>query len=128
MSASFVLVRRLQCAYWPTWCRQVAEDRRLPRARPRDYVETPRDRWYDLGRVNHFVREFRTGRPVAPILIDTQWHGTSPLGPVIDDGHHRFIAAVIARKRRIAADVGGLVLHRDWLIGKLPLRAFREWT
>lgn len=124
-----VLVHRLQCAYWPTWCRQIAEDRRLPRARPLpDHVDLPRDRWYDLGRVSYFLRELRAGRALDPILVETDWHNDRAYLPVIDDGHHRFIAAVIARRRRIFASVGGLVRQRDWLVGRLPMRAFREWT
>ena len=128
-----VLVSRLKRVYWPEWCDDVARDRRMPRMRPQtEHVSFPRSRWYDIKRVRHFIDCINSGRGLDPISIDTyvhQYRVGSPIIwglPIVEDGHHRFIAAVVAGKRRIAASVSGLVRHRDWLIGTLPLRTNLE--
>jgi hypothetical protein len=119
-----VLVRRLHSVYWPRWCAELTL-RKVLRARSiTEHGTYPRDDKYDLGRVRFFMQQFETSKPVDPIVIDQKviargW-GCPPtwLGPIIDDGHHRFVAAVLLRKRRIPASVGGLVSLCDWLTGR----------
>lgn len=129
----YVLVHRLQKAYWPKLVRTFTLAKVL-RARPIcEYVSIPRDTKYDLGRVRHFMLEMRAGNAVDPIVIDTdvipgRSYGQPPiwLGPIITDGHHRFVAAVLLRRRRIPASISGLVSLAEWLTGKrrhYPLEA-----
>jgi len=112
-----ILVRRLKQIYWPKWCTQLTLDR-VQRAEPRGYEPpTHRDVRYDAGRVHYLLRELRRRQSLDPVELETTWNGHSPVGTVMLDGHHRFVATVLAHKRRIPVDVGGLVLVRDWLVG-----------
>lgn len=120
---SLVLVSRLRLAYWPDWCAGI---------RLRDVLRAePISKWlaegskrrnsrYDHGRIRHFMDQLEAGRLVDPIEVETVWswpHG-HPYGLEIYDGHHRFMAAVFLRRRRIQAQVGGLVDLREWLVGE----------
>src|ERR1700755_207679 len=115
-----VLVARLRRLYWPRWIAQLTRPRVL-RARPRAYV-SEYDRWtdrgYDAGRVHFFLKKLRAQGDLDPICIDMTWFGSSPAGVIVYDGHHRFAAYVLARRRYIPASMGGLCDMRDYLVGK----------
>lgn len=114
-----VLVNRLRQAYWPSWLRHWTLGRVLL-AKPREFRphDSRQEKPYDCGRVHFLLREIRAGKPIEPVEIETTWHGHSPIGLILLDGHHRFVASVLAGKRRIPANVGGLVDLRDWLVGE----------
>lgn len=129
-AVDFALVRRLQGCYWPedvfgVYTRD-AVLRAVPEARFRDEAwrgkQDPDDLTYDLGRVHFFVRQLQRGARVRPIVVATQVYptrGGSPCWgpPFIDDGHHRFAAAVLARIGKISMEFTGLLSTRDWLVG-----------
>lgn len=138
MLTSLILTSRLRAAYWPPWCRLIRLDT-VRRARPiAEYVDEhdPRRRnrfsnkdgqicsinRYDVGRIRYFMDELEAGRPIDAIRIDTEWSYAHwpyrPLGAYVDDGHHRFMAAVFLRRRRIPAKVDGLVDLKEWLTGE----------
>jgi len=120
--ADSILVKRLQGVYWPSWCERITY-RRVMRARPLEHSNKRGDS-YDPGRVRYFVERFKRGESVDPIRIDTDViqysYGSPPVWglPIIDDGHHRFVAAVLLRKRRIRAHIAGLVAYGEWLKGE----------
>lgn len=82
---------------------------------------------WNRGRVRYFYDMIICGEEIDPISIDSQcrqYRAGCPItwgGPFIDDGHHRFAAAILARKRKIRASLGGLVTTHRWLRGEVPL-------
>jgi hypothetical protein len=127
----YALVSRLRQAYWPLSVFGMYTLPRVLKARPRrDFI--PEDKRiapgvgdaYHLGRVKYFYDLLRTGEAVDPIEVEsecyaTSWGGSACWGgPSVHDGHHRYAAAVLAKKRRIAMSFGGIVSTRDWLVGK----------
>jgi len=122
-----VIVERLRQAYWPVWLAKLAEDPRINQVLPIDFVpETDRISVpnYDVRRIRTFLDEIREGKTLAPIDIEnesSQYRITSPIrwgGPLIVDGHHRFVAAHLAGKEHIPATFGGLETTINWLTGK----------
>lgn len=123
----FVLVNRLRKAYWPSWCSKIRL-RDVLRADPiSEYVEEDdgqRDDLYDHGRIRFFMDQLDAGRMIDPIRVDTDWliRGTGlvpiPTGASIDDGHHRFMAAVLLRKTHVPARFCGPDELREWLVGE----------
>jgi len=83
------------------------------------------DRLWHMGRVRYFYELLQRRKWLDPIEVENRVHQyriCSPVtwgGPEILDGHHRFCAAVLARKRRVMADVYGLESTKNWLTGKL---------
>jgi hypothetical protein len=73
--------------------------------------------WH-LGRVRHFVDLLLSGAKVEPIEVDNEWSGTTPVGPIIIDGHHRIVAHMIARKQRINIKYSGWTDFLDYMTGK----------
>ena len=79
---------------------------------------------YDARRVRYFIERLRAGLPIDPISVESrayQYRVCSPVGwgpPYVDDGHHRFVAAVLTKTERIPATFGGLVTTINWLTGK----------
>lgn len=69
-----------------------------------------------------FYQTLKSGGSLDPIEIDWIWYGTSPSEITLRDGHHRFIAAVLAKKRWITADYSGPVDVIEWLEGKAKKR------
>lgn len=124
-----ILTHRLRSLYWPDWMTEWTHASVMAAA-PQPYRPgDQRDDAYDLGRVRFFVDQLRAGEEIDPIIIETSWlPGPTPipLGMFIDDGHHRFAAAVLLRRRRIPASCGGLLELIKWLTGErrsLPLGA-----
>lgn len=129
-----ILVERLRRVYWPQEIFEMYRLERVLRTQPVDFVPEDnakrRSDLYDLGRVHYFYKKLRGGGSVDPICVETEVPFGSRLGsptswgpPVIDDGHHRFAAAVLARKRRIPASFGGVVEQLEWLTGVRPFRS-----
>lgn len=124
------LVGRLKRCYWPAEIFDVYTREAVlsatPEPRFRDETwrgrRDPDDLSYDFGRVRFFMQQIRRGVRLDPIVVETTVYpmhsGPSVWGPPhIEDGHHRFAAAVLARSRRIAMAFGGLLSTRDWLVG-----------
>jgi hypothetical protein len=80
--------------------------------------ESERTETYDLGRIRYFYDQICSGEVLTPILVDWIWQGMCPSEINIIDGHHRFAAHVLAKKRWIPAEVGGPVDAIEWLTGK----------
>lgn len=84
-------------------------------------------RWdgrYDAGRIHFLLRQLRRGESLEPIEIDMRWRGLEVTGLAVTDGHHRLAAHILARKRRIPANVSGIASVNEWLTGarrKCPL-------
>jgi hypothetical protein len=128
-----VLVDRLRAVYWPSFLHGWTLDRVLSVEPVASFVPN-RERWalallagsedpYDLGRVRYFYEVLKTGGSVDPISVDTHVYptrGGPPTwgNPFVDDGRHRFVAAVLAECRTIPASCGGLVEQVNWLTGK----------
>ena len=126
-----VVVSRLLCVYDP-W-EALGEDRaeltrkvRKCRDPLADYVAAShRDENYNVRRIRYFLDEIMKGWVPDPIDVDTHWTGMSPDGVVIDDGHHRVIAAYMAKTKTLPAYVGGWCDVIEWLTGarwRNPLR------
>jgi hypothetical protein len=124
------LVRRLRRCYWPEDVFGVYTRAAVlatpPEARFRNELwrghRDPNDQTYDFGRVHFFMRLLKQGRQLDPIVVETTVYptrgGPPAWGPPhIEDGHHRFAAAVLAKCRRIPMAFGGLLSSRDWLVG-----------
>lgn len=81
-------------------------------------ADESKKRDWDLGRIHHFVLELRAGKAVDPIELDNDctWETIGP--PIICDGHHRFIAALLAGIATIPATYGGRVDILNYLTGK----------
>lgn len=121
-----VLTGRLKQSYWPAWL-QLLTLARVLGTEPREFCHEDlraSDSGYDAGRIHFLLRQIKAREPLDPIEIDTSWYNHSPVGIIVIDGHHRLVAAVLARKRRIPASVGGLVKARDWLVGESPVCPF----
>lgn len=121
-----VLTGRLKQSYWPEWLQRLTFSRVLS-YKPREFcaeLDRELDQNYDAGRVHFMLRQLKAGDPLDPIEIEATWHGFSPNGITVLDGHHRLAASVLARKRRIPASVGGLVKARDWLVGTTNVYPF----
>ncbi len=134
-SWEWALVGRLSQAYWPADILGMYTLSRVLRAPPvAEYVDpydrpdpalSPRHagRW-NAGRVHHFYNLLKAREELDPIDVTSQvWPtrmGTPPAwgGPEVTDGHHRFAAAVLARKRWIRVSFDGLVSTMEWLSGK----------
>lgn len=130
----YVLVSRLCEVYWPVWMRNyyARHDPRRP-GPVSDFVpddKRTRRRGYDVQRVRFFLNAIRQRRKLEPIQVESscaQYRiGTPPAWgpPQVVDGHHRFVAAVLSKKRRIAVSFGGVVDDLKWLRGdtnKKPL-------
>lgn len=123
---SLVLVDRLREVYWSEVMEEFYDDIVYTAVPVSHYVDhDERDNPYHYGRVHHFIQQFQKRKLVDPISIDSQvlgsgngWVSWGP--PFVDDGHHRFAAAVLLNKRHILASCGGLVSSIDWLTGKVP--------
>ena len=132
----YAIVRRLQRVYWPRDILGMYTLERVLRAKPvPEFVreEDPRRcrDSFNLGRVHHFYRMLRRGQKITPIEVETyvSSHSFSYCswgGPFVQDGHHRFAAAVLAHKRRIPVTFGGLVEQLRWLTGERALRDLPE--
>jgi hypothetical protein len=99
---------------------------RVLRAKPLEFQhEICRwDAQYSAGRIHFLLRQLKHGEELDPIEIEMQWRGLEVTGLVVTDGHHRLAAYILARKRRIPANVSGIVPVNEWLTGarrKCPL-------
>lgn len=126
-----VLVGRLRQAYWTPFVRKLARKASLSYAVRSDFLDeearaalTPKEKdRYDGGRVRFFYEKLRRGEALNPVEIDmhADFYSLTALpswsGPFLVDGHHRFAAHILARKRRIPATFGGLVSVLEWLRG-----------
>jgi len=125
------LVQRLRRCYWPNGIFEIYARKAVLAAPPRPDFRSEAwrgrrdfdDVTYDLGRVHYFVQELKRGVPLDPIIVETTVFPTRAAGPPawgpphIEDGHHRFAAAVLTRQRTIPMKFGGLLTTRDWLTG-----------
>jgi hypothetical protein len=122
-----VLTRRLRDCYWPTGAQATTLDRVLAAEPVVVYVPEPERALlegadadaFHLGRVHHFYQQLRRGRALDPILVESAVYLG---GPIIVDGHHRFAAAVLARRRRVPIAFGGLLTTLAWLRGDTAYR------
>lgn len=132
-----VLLKRLKAAYWPTFVEEWLKDPQDVRSSKvqKRYVSWSfkhRSLAWNRGRVRFFYDKLICGEEIDPIEIDSRVHQYrvgSPIswgGPFIEDGHHRFAAAILARKRYIKAYLGGLVTTHRWLRGEVPYKSFPE--
>lgn len=120
-----ILVQRFKSLYWPeALCQDFADEARVLAATPvTGYMHGGRNEFdYHWGRIHYFYQTLKSGGSLDPIEIDWIWYGTSPVEITLRDGHHRFIAAVLAKKRRITADYSGPVDVVEWLEGKAKKR------
>jgi hypothetical protein len=130
----WILVARLRQAYWPRIVAEWLEDPADIRSSKtqKKYVSTAwrsRSLSWNRGRVRYFYDLLICGEEIDPISIDNQcrqYRAGHPIqwgGPFIDDGHHRFAAAILARKRKIKASLSGLLSTHRWLRGEVPLKS-----
>lgn len=118
---SHILIDRLKRCYWSQHLADYYTEHDPLRCEPIEYaddVERVKISDYDERRVRFFVDELHAGRKLDPIQIDSRWHYNRPDPPSVIDGHHRYVAAVIAGEKKIAADCGGVVSMIRWLEGK----------
>jgi len=123
-----ILVERLHQCYWPSWLSEHYNGFNPRRTKPIAYIEELRRdkvRNYDRRRVRFFLDEIAAGRKLAPIDVESRVYGyqsiTAPPAwgpPEVVDGHHRYVAAVLAGLKKIPANFGGLTSSIEWLIGK----------
>lgn len=110
-----VLISRLRSAYWPAWCAQIRLSV-VRRAEPiAEYIdEGRRHHGYDAGRIRYFMDQLEAGRAIDPIRIA----GGRTSDQLIYDGHHRYMAAVFLRRRRVPARFYGPPELGQWLVGE----------
>jgi hypothetical protein len=65
-----------------------------------------RDKTYHLRRIRFFVEELRRN-DLDPIEIDNQGDTVASMWPVLIDGHHRLIAAILEHQEMIWCTYGG---------------------
>ena len=117
--SDLILVSRLKALYWPAdivghySTRVILAARPVPRFRSYN-----RNLAYDLGRVHHMYNQLKAGKSLDPVELDWIWMGFSPARLDLLDGHHRFVAHILARKKRIPAIHGGPVDALEWLKGE----------
>ena len=121
---SQVMVSRFKRAYWPKEILGCYDDRTrvLAAKRVQDFREMNRDEAYDFGRVRFMVDELKAGKTLDPVQIDFLWSGGRPYRADLLDGHHRFAAHVLARKRFMPAVLGGRLDDIWWLEGKTKVK------
>lgn len=117
----WILVGRLKAAYWGPLVQSWTE-KRVREAQPQPLYADPGSSTreaaaWDLGRVHHFLQLVEDGGQLDPIVIDNHYDRNGWGPPFIVDGHHRFVASVLARRRRILASCSGLVSSSEWLAG-----------
>lgn len=128
-----IIVERLLKLYEP-WrylgCRQPLTLDMLARVKPvSEYLDPmkregpdmcglPGWRWH-AGRVRHLYERILGGWEPDPIEIDNVCSGGAvyPI-PIVEDGHHRLIAAGLAARPSIQATYGGRVDLLNYLTGK----------
>lgn len=117
--ATTIMIDRLREVYWPRFMNRWTS-RHVYRARPREFMphRVQSRRRYDLGRVHFLLLEIQRGKRLEPIEVDNAWCGTLPVGVVVEDGHHRLAASILAGHSTILANVGGLITIREWLAGR----------
>jgi hypothetical protein len=72
--------------------------------------------WH-IGRVKYF---YNHPKMITPIDVDNHCESNYITGePIIVDGHHRLIAAMLRNDKTIEANYSGLVDTLDWLLGKI---------
>lgn len=114
-----ILVGRLREVYWGSVAQSWTEARVRCAPPQSAYLDVDqRTPEWDLGRVHHFVQLLEARQELDPIVIDSRVYGLSWGPPFVWDGHHRFVAAVLVRRRRILASCGGLVTSIEWLTGE----------
>jgi hypothetical protein len=114
-----VLVQRLKSLYWPKGILDHYTRKPVLTAKPVSrFRDENRTDAYDFGRVHYFITRLRDGETLAPVDIDWTWRGMHPDRVVMDDGHHRFVAHVLARKRWMLVSYGGPVDALRWMEGK----------
>lgn len=126
-----ILVSRLKMAYSSRLVREWLDD-------PKDVLSSKTQErhvtasWvkkslaWNRGRVRFFYDKLICGEDIDPIEIDNRCSMAGNFvswgGPYIEDGHHRFAATILARKRYIKAHMSGLLTTHRWLRGEVPLR------
>lgn len=78
---------------------------------------TPSRQWH-LGRVRFFLDAFRAGQDCDPLDIDNHCDHGYIYGPIVDDGHHRLCAAVLARRERVPVFYSGRLDTLRFLTGQ----------
>jgi len=106
---------------WPGTPPTLAE---IKRRKPSRYRDLSRRSFkarthYDYGRIAYFVQQLERGAEIKPIEVDCYCEG-NVIYPeaVLLDGHHRFCAHILLRKRRIPVLFGGRVDLLEWLRGE----------
>lgn len=118
-----VLVQRFKRLYWPKEVLGHYNLKLVLAADPKPrYKWKGRDDAYDFGRVHYMYDILKSGGTLDPVQIDWKWsHWGTPIAADLIDGHHRYVAHVLARKKRMDAVVSGPVEGIDWLSGKLEV-------
>lgn len=120
-----ILTKRLReyIAPWMGLGAKPITRRGLQRHLPVEYCEpAARDANYDYGRLRYFYELLRAGGKIDPIEIDNvcspSWPPYILPEPLIDDGHHRFWAALLANVERIPVSYSGRMDVLRYLQGK----------
>ena len=78
-----------------------------------------RDGNYHAGRCKYFTDMYTKGKKVDPILVDCVCSGSHVLpSPIVLDGHHRLIGAILSGTKKIKVSFGGRVDLLHYLQGR----------
>lgn len=118
-----LLTSRLKKEYWPEEVMGMYNLRDVRAATPVSaYVPENKNRRledsFNLGRVHFFYQELKKGKTLDPVQVDWAWNGFYPDHLILCDGHHRFAAHVLARKKYIPAVCAGPVKEILRLMGR----------
>lgn len=123
---TLILTKRLKAIYWPKdvlgpyklgeMLMVPEQPRFVPEEQRPDPFTSEGWRW-NLGRVRFFYNELKRKKPIEPISVITPYTESSFGCPAVDDGHHRYVAYVFARKLRIPIFFTGPDRYLGWLRG-----------
>lgn len=72
---------------------------------------------YHQRRIRHFVDQLRSGKDLEPIEVENESSANQRYSPFVSDGHHRLVAYVYAKRRRVPCLYKGRQDLLDYLLG-----------
>ena len=82
-----------------------------------------RGRSYHQARIRFFLGELKAGKALDPIIVDNACAGGFIYPePVLEDGHHRFAAAILFGAKKLAVHYGGRIDLLRYLQGRRKTR------
>lgn len=102
--------------------RHFVTTRQLPSVAPAEFRPMPeRDADYHVGRVRFFADALRARKKLDPVEMDNECSYGNIGAPIIVDGHHRAIAHMLVRSRRVDVSYSGRVDTLRYLRGEKRL-------